>query len=72
MPMSDREAEVRDGVVEISGAVEFTGLSRAYLYRLMSGGELSYLKVGTRRLIPRAALTRYLADKLAATTGARH
>lgn len=33
-----------------------TGLSRSTLYRLMDRGELGYAKVGTRRLIPEAAL----------------
>lgn len=33
-----------------------TGLSVAFLYRLMQAGRLRYTKIGTRRVIPKSAL----------------
>jgi excisionase family DNA binding protein len=39
---------------------ELTGLSRTKLHNEMSAGRLRYVKVGTRRLIPHAALTAYI------------
>ena len=40
----------------IAKAVRRTGLSRSTLYRMMERGELEYVKVGARRLIPENAL----------------
>lgn len=37
-------------------ATERLNLSRSTLYRLMGSGELVYVKVGTRRLIPESSL----------------
>ena len=45
-------------------AVAWSGLSRSKLYEAMSRGELSYIKHGKRRLIPRRALRNYLVDRL--------
>ena len=46
----------------ISDAARRTGLSRSTLYRLMDTGQLGYVKIGARRLIPEAALVALLAE----------
>jgi excisionase family DNA binding protein len=50
-----------DGSVTVAEAARFTGLGRTSLYDLMTAGELTYTKVGARRLIPRRALVELLA-----------
>jgi excisionase family DNA binding protein len=47
---------VADGLNTITEAQEFTRLSRSDLYARMERGELPYVKLGRRRLIPRRAL----------------
>lgn len=47
---------VKDGLLTISEAQEFSRLSRSDLYARMERGELAYCKLGRRRLIPRRAL----------------
>lgn len=54
----------RDGAVGVPEACRFLGLSRSQLYELMGRNELIYLKVGSRRLLPMAALRQFLADRL--------
>jgi len=57
-------AEARPGesrlTLSIPAAVAASGLSRSFLYRAMTRGELAYIKKGRRRLIPTAALSDYL------------
>jgi excisionase family DNA binding protein len=55
---------VSDGNLSIQEATEFSRLSRAELYRLMTAGELTFLKHGKRRLIPRRSLVELLAKKV--------
>jgi excisionase family DNA binding protein len=55
---------VEGGVMTVEEAAEFTRLSRSELYCRMERGELSYCKVGRRRLIPRAALVEMLRQGL--------
>lgn len=38
------------------------GIGRSVAYELMSKGRLPYTQLGTRRLIPRAAVVRLLAE----------
>lgn len=57
----------RDGAVGVAEACRFIGVSRSRLYELMGRGELAYLKVGARRLLPLAELRRFLAARLAGT-----
>lgn len=40
----------------IPDAMRRTGLSRSTLYRLMDAGQLAYVKVGARRLLPEDSL----------------
>jgi len=50
------------GALSIQSAASFSGLARSRLYELIDRHEIASLKVGRRRLIPRAELIRYLAD----------
>ena len=56
--MSDgnMKALVDGGLQTIGEATAFTRLSRSALYGLMDRGELVYVKIGRRRLIPKHAL----------------
>jgi len=56
------------GLVTIPMATVETGLSRSTLYRLMGDGQLAYLKVRGRRLIPRTALAELLERQLVPAT----
>jgi excisionase family DNA binding protein len=62
--MSLQERITLDGAVDLHGATAFTGLGRTKLYSLMDRGDLTFVKVGKRRLIPRSELRRLLADNL--------
>jgi len=53
-----------DGVIAVSAAQEFSGLSRAGLYRLMQDGRVAYTKIGRRRLVVRQSLIDLLAQNL--------
>jgi excisionase family DNA binding protein len=64
--MERNERMVEDGAVDVSEACRFTGVGRSFLYSLMEAGRLPYLKLGKRRLIPRAELRRLLAESLKA------
>lgn len=44
----------------IPDAVAASGLSRSFLYRAMTRGQLAFVKKGRRRLIPAAALSNYV------------
>ncbi len=55
---------VQDGLMRISDAAAFTGLSRSTLYEMMEQGELVYVKIGRARRIPRRALVELAAAHL--------
>jgi excisionase family DNA binding protein len=63
--MTGHERMVDEGAVDIPDACKFTGLGRTFLYGLMDAGRLKYVKLGKRRLIPRAELRRLLAESVA-------
>jgi hypothetical protein len=48
-------------------AVRFSGLGRTRLYQLMGCGDLPYVQMGRRRLIPRLALVEILRQALLET-----
>jgi len=50
-----------DGCIGISEAMRFSGLSRSTLYAAMEAGELPFVKIGRRRLLPRQSLVQWLA-----------
>lgn len=51
-----------DGAISIKEAVQFTGISRTTLYKLMENGKLPYGCIGRRRLLHRNALRELLAS----------
>lgn len=65
----DVDALVAEGATGPAEAARFLGICRSKLYQEMDAGRIPYLKVGTRRLIPKAALRRYLAERLRETQG---
>jgi excisionase family DNA binding protein len=66
--MGANEQMVEEGTVDVLEACKFTGLGRTFLYGLMDAGRLKYVKLGKRRLIPRAELRRLLAESVVAGT----
>jgi excisionase family DNA binding protein len=62
--MSSSEQLVEDGAVDVTEASRFTSLGRTFLYGLMDSGRLKFIKLGKRRLIPRAELRRLLAESV--------
>jgi excisionase family DNA binding protein len=55
---------VADGAVGLDEAMKLSGLQRSKLYELMGEGELPFVKLGARRLIPRRAITALLAKNV--------
>jgi excisionase family DNA binding protein len=53
-----------EGALQINDAVTWSGIGRSKLYMAMAEGDLSYVRVGKRRLIPKRALRDYLASRL--------
>jgi hypothetical protein len=51
---------LEDGVMTVPEGQDFSRLSRSALYALMERGELAYLKLGKRRMIPRRALVQMM------------
>ncbi|WP_280246523.1 helix-turn-helix domain-containing protein [Nocardia abscessus] len=41
------------------------GISRTLCYQLMASGELRFIKVGTRRMVPESAIADFIARQLA-------
>ena len=66
MVADDENSEelLEDGCLSIAEAVEFSRLSRSQLYEHIRAGDLRTIKNGRRRLIPRRALIRFLAEGL--------
>jgi excisionase family DNA binding protein len=64
MTQQQRENLVGDGLLRVPEARKFLGISNTLLYELMSTGKLPYIKVGTRRLIPKKALVEFAAAGL--------
>lgn len=60
----NHDEAVSDGAMRIIDAVIWSGVSRSQLYLAMSCGDLMFIKVGKRRLIPRLALRNYLASRI--------
>ena len=53
-----------EGTMQIKDAVAWSGIGRSRLYEAMSKGDLPFVKVGERRLIPKRGLKAYLASRL--------
>ena len=53
--------------VSIAEAADVSGMSRAFLYEAMAASELSFLKIGRRRLILIVDLLEWLTSKRSKT-----
>jgi len=63
----ERKLELlEEGCLTIEEAVQFSGLSRSFLYEQMKAGRLPFIKVGACRRVPRRALQQLLAEHLVA------
>jgi excisionase family DNA binding protein len=58
------QALVSEGLVSVPQAHAFLGVGRGKLYQLMREGELAYVYIGRRRLVPRRALIEVAARGL--------
>ena len=59
--MTIENSEVERRVLSIREAAKTCGLSRATLYRLIGRKKLATLKIGSRRLVPVAAIDALLS-----------
>lgn len=62
--MNCGEELLEDGALTIDQAVSWSGVGRTQLYGEMANGNLPFVQKGARRLIPRKALRRLLAEGL--------
>ena len=62
--MNEEADLLDDGAMRVDDAVVWSGIGRSMLYKLMACGEISSIKAGGRRLIPRRALRAYLETRL--------
>ncbi len=46
----------------VSEAAQLLGIGRSNAYNLMTEGKIRYVKIGSRRLIPRIALEQFVAE----------
>lgn len=60
---------VSKGLRSIEQSRTFLGISQSSLYRLIEAGQLRYVRVGGRRLIPLGELERYAEANLAGGEG---
>jgi excisionase family DNA binding protein len=63
-PAQESLGLVEDGLLTVAEAQEYSRLSRSDLYARMERGQLAYVKLGRRRLIPRRALVEMAAQGL--------
>ncbi len=54
----------RKGVFNVEEAAEYLKLSKVTIYRLLNEGELDYIKIGTRKIIPGKVLDEYIDENL--------
>ena len=64
MACLERAELVADGLLTIQEAALFLSISRSKLYELMDNGELTFVKLGRSRRIPRRALIDLAASGL--------
>jgi excisionase family DNA binding protein len=60
----EQDELLAQGAMSVRDASSFTGIPRSNLYELMQQRKLPSLKVGRRRLIPKAALIELLREGL--------
>ena len=62
---------LREGCMSVREFCRETGLSKSTVYGHMASGDLPFIKIGRRRLIPRVAGRRWLARSLVSGVGDR-
>lgn len=62
-PAPDSLAVCKGGVKSIKAAAQFTGTSRSFIWELIKARTVESFKIGKRRVIPRSALVRWLAEQ---------
>jgi excisionase family DNA binding protein len=53
-----------EGLVSIREAARFLGVGKTSIYKAMNAGTLVWVKIGKRRVIPKAALVAFAARNL--------
>jgi excisionase family DNA binding protein len=66
--MTNNELMVQEGLITIEAAMDFLGISRASLYRLINDGILPTVKLIGARRIPRRALINLAASRVMVST----
>jgi excisionase family DNA binding protein len=62
MPTAPKKANNEPRAIRLPDACEYTGLSRASLYRAIKSGKLRSIKIGKCRLFLRTDLDLFLMD----------
>jgi excisionase family DNA binding protein len=60
----EKERLAEGGMMSVAQAAEHTGLSQSELYARMAAGRLPFARSGKRRLLPRLAVVKMLADEM--------
>jgi excisionase family DNA binding protein len=58
------EILVSDGLCTVKDATKFWGIKKTLVYSLMERGDVPYVRIGRRRLIPKKVLVNYAAKNL--------
>lgn len=58
------EELVADGLCTVNEAVQFWGVKKSLVYAMMERGDIPYVRIGRRRLIPRRFLMQFAAENL--------
>ena len=61
-PPEDALRVCADGALTVEQATTFSGIGRTRLYEMVGAGDIKTVRIGKRRLIPRAELVRILAE----------
>ena len=62
--MEDVRRRPREAYSLSEGMERLGGISRTLMYHLIKTGQITTIKVGRRRLIPRSSLQEYIATRL--------
>jgi excisionase family DNA binding protein len=55
---------LEDGLLSVKGACAFLGTGKTFVYQAMADGEIAYVVLGRKRLLPKRALIEYAARNL--------
>lgn len=62
--MSDNLKQPEPALLSLAEVAHELGISRTTLWRLTTSGELPVVHIGSRSLIPRAALEKFIAERV--------